>query len=356
MEELTQAIKPSDVASLTPLQRVWGLSGLYFRNRGRYHEALPVFEALYQHMLAQQGDSGSFVHKGMPLVWMSDCQAVLNRVVLAKRYLMLTLCEDAIQWKGEILTKTTGIYSRIVWGFGISHQDFGRYEKLIWNIYETNPTASLFPEWILQELDQLWMTESPLPNEATLYFINPRYIEWLLNHLGVGDGKNLERLAHYLVESTPGCRARRGVRRESTEYDVIGTFDGLLSDFRTEFGRYDVEWVGALQVTIGGTTVASFDAEELTRSAWVIIGCSPRWSMSTTSSSASPSTDQPCSSWPRAERGRNSWPKPSTRRGCPARRWCRSIVSDRFIGLSKGITSCREPVSSSPRCPPRPME
>jgi hypothetical protein len=82
------------------------------------------------------------------------------------------------------------------------------------------------------------MTEYPSEAEASLYFTNPLYIDWLLRQLGKGDGKALEQLAHYLVGAMPGCRAHKRQRSQSTDYDVVGVFEGSALDFRSEFGRY----------------------------------------------------------------------------------------------------------------------
>ena len=75
--------------------RAWELSGLYLLNSGRTHSALGLFWGLYQHLLDAQKELGR-INKGTPLVWMSDCFARLGFRLHAKRYLMLTLCEDAL--------------------------------------------------------------------------------------------------------------------------------------------------------------------------------------------------------------------------------------------------------------------
>ena len=38
----------------------------------------------------------------------------------------------------------------------------------------------------------------------------------------------------------PGCRAYRRKRSESTDYDLVGSFEGPSLDFRSELGRYFV--------------------------------------------------------------------------------------------------------------------
>src|SRR6266516_6070156 len=75
--------------------RAWELVGLYFYHHRRVHEALSILWGLYQQLLKGQKIVGR-IHKGTPLVWISDCFGMLGFLVHAKRYLMLTLCEDAL--------------------------------------------------------------------------------------------------------------------------------------------------------------------------------------------------------------------------------------------------------------------
>jgi hypothetical protein len=239
VEQLPRAFP---VQSLTnePSQRAWELCGLHFFNQGRFHEALPVFQALYDRLITYQEETATRVHKGMPLVWISDCHRHLGRPVLAKRYLMLTACEDAIIHNGDIPAESSGAYFRMVWLHGLSDQQVKRYARAAWQLHERYPATARFPEWILQELDQEWMTEFPTPAETGIYAANSRYIQSLLAGLGSGDGKALERLAHYLVSIMPGCRAYMRQRAESTDYDVVGVLEGVGLDFRAELGRYFV--------------------------------------------------------------------------------------------------------------------
>jgi hypothetical protein len=105
--------------------RVWELAALWFLNTNRVHEALGLFWRLYQQMTIGQGTS--WPHKGMPLVWMSDCYLRLGFVVHAKRYLMLTLVEDALRERGVITPNTSGVYFRLVWRQGLADQELRRY-------------------------------------------------------------------------------------------------------------------------------------------------------------------------------------------------------------------------------------
>lgn len=152
--------------------------------------------------------------------------------------MMLTLCEDAISHGGTIPSETTGTYFRIVWHLGLTHDQVADYASRVWAVQHEHPSESRFPEWILQELDQDWMTEYPTPREAGIYVANHVFVNYLLSDLGSGSGKELERVAHYLLSCVPGFRARMRTRSSSTDYDVVCAVEGATLDFRSELGRY----------------------------------------------------------------------------------------------------------------------
>jgi hypothetical protein len=118
---------PAQVAQ-PPGDRAWELAALYFFNSGR-------------------------VHKGMPLVWISDCFSHLGFPVHAKRYLMLTLCEDALREKGFVSPDNTGVYFRLVWGQGLPDEELRRCAAKFFELAEEKPMEALFPEVLLQRKD-----------------------------------------------------------------------------------------------------------------------------------------------------------------------------------------------------------
>lgn len=115
-----------------------------------------------------------------------------------------------------------------------------RYAKSIYLLSKKHPEECMFPEWIIQELDQHWMTEFPSPQEAAVYIANPRYIKHLLSKLGDGSGRNLERLSAYILSCMPGCRTTLRQLSNSTDYDIVCSMEGFEVDFRSEMGRYFV--------------------------------------------------------------------------------------------------------------------
>jgi hypothetical protein len=237
--ELPKAIKPADVAQqYTGGQRTWELFGLFFLNSGRKYEASTLFSLLYDHLLHYQAAANARVHKGVALYWLGMCHAALGNTVTAKRYLMLTLCEDAIKDKGQIDLQDSGSYFTQVWHFGLPDAQLRRYVEELWKLHQDHALESRFPEWSLQQLDQEWITEVPSTNEAGLYKISCPYTKWLLDQTEDKQGENLEYLAQYLIGAMPGCRAVRRVRSEVSDYDVVGVFEGSFMDFRSELGRY----------------------------------------------------------------------------------------------------------------------
>jgi hypothetical protein len=221
---------------------LWCDFGFLFLAQGRPYEALGIFEALYQRMLDYQIQEGKRVHKGLPLFRMGDCHEMLGRPVHTKRCLMLTLLEDAITGEGKVKLDRTGSYHRLVWRYGLSHEQVMSYAEKCWKLFNGNKDDGAHPEWVLQHLDPewMWMVEVPPAQEAGVYCVSRHYCERLLGRLGTDEGRSLEYLAQYLVSCVPGCRAYLRKNTPSSDYDVVGVFEGPLVDFRSEFGRYSV--------------------------------------------------------------------------------------------------------------------
>jgi hypothetical protein len=195
---------------------------------------------MYDHFLSYQLKTETRVHKGMPLVWLADCYLALGFSSLSKRFLMLTLIEDAILMGGDIDPVETGSYFRLVWRHGMTDAELKKYAIRAHELWEQYPTKALFPEWILQELDRNWLVEIPTPNEAAFYVANTVYVKHLLSKLGEPTGQVLEKLAEYVLSCMPGCRTARRQSTYSTDYDIVCSIEGPEVDFRSEFGRYFV--------------------------------------------------------------------------------------------------------------------
>jgi hypothetical protein len=240
VRELPNAFEPSSIMDGKENQTAWSLVGLFYMTLQRYHEALPIFSELYDHMLLAEEQNNQRFHKGTPLVRMSDCYAGLGYTLISRRYLMLTLVEDAIRELGKVSPDTTGIYFRLVWGGGLSDAQLKRYAEDMYKLYETNEMPARYPEWVLQELDRDWITQIPAPQEVGVFATSPKYIRYLLSRLGDGSGRILESLADYVMSCMPGCRTTKRARTGSTDLDLVCSMEGFEVDFRSELGRYFV--------------------------------------------------------------------------------------------------------------------
>lgn len=224
----------------TDERQVWDLIGQFYMKYHRWYDAIAIYLSMYYHFLNLQASSGTWVPKGLPLVWVADCYSSLGFATLSKRYLMLTLIEDAINMKGKIDPIQTGSYFRLAWKHGLTDKEIEKYSSEAYRKQTANPSESMFPEWVLQELDNDWIVEVPTPNEASYYIANEIYIKHLMDGLGESTGKTLERLAEYLLSCIPGCRTSRRKRAQQTDYDVLCSLQGPDIDFRSELGRYFV--------------------------------------------------------------------------------------------------------------------
>jgi hypothetical protein len=247
MQALVSAFPPSALTDTNPQQRTWELVGLVYRDLGRHYEALSVFKELYYHMLKRQQETSARCHKGTPLCWMSDCYLALGYPLMSLRYLMLTLVEDAITTHGQrISPQQTGVYWRLVFRGWLSEDHLNRYAGRFYALYNSDPNEALFPESVLQKLDDnSWITWGPTPSEAGIFDVNVHYLQYLMARLGDGSGKILEHLAEYLLACMPGCRTARRLESDSTDYDVVCAMEGLESNFRSELGRYficELKW------------------------------------------------------------------------------------------------------------------
>jgi len=203
-----EAFGADDKTALDP----WHLTGLFYTVQNRHFEALSIYSALYRQMLLAQ--SLSRIHKGTPLVRIADSYSKLGYAVHAKRYLMLTLCEDALRENGNVSPETTGIYFRLS---GLPEAELKRYAQKFYDLANNDPDRAKYPEWLLQEIDTAWLTEVPSQLEYGLYVASTTYVDYLLNKLGDGTGEYLELLAEYLSSCMPGCRTMRRGRSGSTD-------------------------------------------------------------------------------------------------------------------------------------------
>lgn len=136
--ELARRFTPESIMDGLPNQNTWTSTAAFYFNQGRYTEALLFYKALYDHMLLAEITMNRRCHKGTPLVYMSDTYARLGYSLISRRYLMLTLVEDAIRESGKISPDTPEIYFRVVWGGALSDSQLKIYAEKIYGLSQAN--------------------------------------------------------------------------------------------------------------------------------------------------------------------------------------------------------------------------
>ena len=225
-------------------QATWSrIAGFYFQY-GRPHEALAIHTDLYEQILAAQELAKTRQHKGDALYWISCYHEAIGRPLIALRYLMLALVEDAITTEAAIQPERVGTYHKLVFSGRLPDAEYWRYAKEIDTIYKKgtreDETLRFYPEWLLQQLDNDWITRGPTADESGVFVASPAYIAHLIKHLGQGTGQALELLASYLLSCMPGCRTALRKQTPSSEHDIVCSMEGPDLDFRSELGRYFV--------------------------------------------------------------------------------------------------------------------
>lgn len=230
----------------------------YFIGIDHLYDAIAISFKWYDHLLESQFNKG-WICKIKPLFLLSECFHSKNFFNLANRYLMLAFCDDIILKKGEISFENSSSYFQLVWKYGISDKELKEFSKKIWESYKSlEYPDNIFPEYILQDLNQNWMVEYPSPYEKGTYYINKIYARHLISKLGDPTGKVLEKLSEYLLSCMAGCRTRRRQLSKSTDYDIICSMEGFEIDFRSEFGKYFLCECKDWQRPADFTTMAKF--------------------------------------------------------------------------------------------------
>ena len=234
--------------------RIWLIAkfGEVLLANRKFQPALEVERELYMKLVAVQAENGLiWIHKGVPLYYLSLCYYQLNFPVHAKRYAMLSLAEDAVHFTSDCME--TGTARMLRWFYGLSEAKLREYIGTAVQGHSVG-TLSVFPEFALDDFGQEWRTEYPTAQESLIYTSNHIYIEQILRSMPDKTGKKLERLAQYVLGCMPGCRTQRRRITFSTDLDLVCSIDGADLDFRSEFGRYFVceckNWIDSADFTV----------------------------------------------------------------------------------------------------------
>ncbi len=215
----------------------WDMIGMAFAALGRFYEAISVHNELY-HLMCKAQDKHGWIHKGLPLVRLRDSHRSLGHPWHEERYLLLTLVEDAIRDKGQIVPEQGGIYHRFRWEDGRADSEFREISESCWDQFSQNSNLREFPEEIIGRLGYNLVKRAAAQNETDLYEINEVYASCLYEKAAKGDWKALETLAAYELSCIPGFQVEVQRRTLASVFDAFIRLRGNYVDFRRELGAY----------------------------------------------------------------------------------------------------------------------
>jgi hypothetical protein len=228
-------------------RNIWESVILFYRyNENRYFQAINVAKELYYTMIEYEEEKEEYISKGMPLVWIRDNYIMLESPFSAKKYMMLTLIEDAIRdskekGKAYLNTNQGGSYFRLSFYHGMSDNEINRYVKEIFNIYLRNEKESkvFYPDWFLLQLSNEWMIEYPAIKEHMYYEINREYLSFLIEESKKDErGKIFEELSAYLLSGIPGFRTKHNLRTDTFQIDILCENNRSQIDPISELGLF----------------------------------------------------------------------------------------------------------------------
>jgi hypothetical protein len=259
---ITERLKAdADPSCEDPFNTKYYLVAQYYALTDRLEVAAYVYWQQYDALQTHEQHTGTRLHKGYPLVKLSEIYERLGWGSLAERYRMLTLVEDAITSNGHCDRKLGGVFWRL-WPRQIANPEaIDTHFAVAHKNVETYEDFGFCPEAVLQELDGGWGQRVPEGRESSQWVFNRHYYSILQEKIRNGKGDNgrvLERLASYLMSCMPGVTTRRRALTSGTDLDVFCSFEGALNDFRADLGRH---WICECKDTtdpVGFADVAKF--------------------------------------------------------------------------------------------------
>lgn len=263
-------------------RKAWIRVGHFLFRRKEYEGALVVFEGLFDYLSSPKCEG--FTHanrsktnrivpyKGDALLNIGHCNRMLGRNYLANRAIVLSVIEDlATNTPENGYWEEVGFESNselLKLGFSITEREALR-NKLKDSVSKVPTALKNFPEYVLQIVDDYgWLKHFPRDGELLLYSPNRHYVKTLLELVNQKEtqqdgsekfpGKPMERLAQYLFQLIPGCRAFMRKLTYETDFDVWCQFDGVMADFRKEVGHYCIVECKNWNKTVGFSEVAKF--------------------------------------------------------------------------------------------------
>ncbi|MFA5014971.1 MAG: hypothetical protein WC549_05465 [Actinomycetota bacterium] len=246
-------------------QKLWEKIGKWFEKRGRIHEAKIIFESLYNELTISQIENNNYIHKGMPLVWLCDYSYYhFKQPWLAQIYILLTIIEDSIATAGNINPNSTGSYYRAVWIYNIKDEYFKMLEKKAFEIYNSNNELGIFPEWILNNFENIIPVKFPSKNEIDICVLNTQFSKYWLKKIKLiprddkNKGKIFEDFCSYLLSCIPGFEIEKRFETKDYHFDLLIRNKSNANDFRDNFGNYLIAECKNWSDPIGTQEIAYF--------------------------------------------------------------------------------------------------
>ena len=250
---------------------IWQWVGDVFQKQNRFHEANAVFGSLYQELTSAQIEGYCYIPKGTPLVLIHDNRVKLNQPWLAHRFMIYTIIEDAISFRGKINPNKVGSYSRAVSFHNINDRIFNLLAKKAYGIYTSNRYMGKFPEWVFLNLMETTIgscipVRYPSNDEKEISPINQPFARFWFDKILSEKrkrGSSLEDFSAYLLWCMPGFEVQRRVPAQDSHFDALVRNKSNASDFRSDLGNYILSESKNWSNPIGPQEIAYFAAKLL---------------------------------------------------------------------------------------------
>ncbi len=245
-------------------KRVWQDVGLWYMKHQRFHEAISLFLRLYELICEAQARRKTWLRKGMPLVWMSECHRLLGHLWSSDMYLVLTAIADAIDSRGKI-NPDSGVYFRALWQRGWTEEELDRFFAAVFRQYKADNPLCAFPEYFLHKIKVPFVLSYAMPSELDVFEVNRSFSLAIIQQMDQKrfrnrriDGLDLEMLAAYLLGRIPGFEVRSNVISRGPQYDGVIRNKGAKFDFRSDLGLYLLLECKDWNKPIGVSAVSAF--------------------------------------------------------------------------------------------------
>lgn len=245
---------------------LWQWVGKIFEKQNRIYEAKAVFESLYDELTIAQIIEKSYIHKGMPLVWIRDYANSLNQPWLSQKYMLLTIIEDSIATSGNIDPNKSGSYFRGVRFHNMRDTEFKKFSSEAYSVFQKNSDLGRFPEWILFNLINSLSIEYPSHKEINIFPLNRPFAKYWYDNICTADNKKgspFEDFCAFLLSCMPGFEVEPRYKTSDYHFDALIRNKTNTVDYRSDLGIYIISESKNWSVPISPQEVAYFASKLL---------------------------------------------------------------------------------------------